>query len=163
MTRTRVWIGLLAAAAIATIPLGGPRLFAQGPISFFPQSMAPTQDNAYDIGTATNRVRNVFVSGAIRVVPTAAPTCTTNCGTAPTVVGSDAAMRVTIGATGAVASPITITFATPFAAAPACVAQQASVVGHVANVAFTTTTTVAVYITTPANSDAFHVLCQAVS
>lgn len=70
-----------------------------------------------------------------------------SCGTSPSVVGSDSAGKVTIGTTAS--DTCTLTFDSPFAAAPACV-----VIGddNAINLAATSSTT-ALVITAPAATD----------
>lgn len=97
-----------------------------------------------------------------------APTCTTNCGTSPTVVGDDLGMLVTMGSTGVPASAWVVTFNKTWAAAPACVAQMA--LSSMANtklpialVVTTTTITVTTNGASPATSDAYMILCRGVN
>jgi hypothetical protein len=93
-----------------------------------------------------------------------APTCTTNCGTSPSVVGNDSGFTVTMGGTGSPASGWVITFNNTWSAAPACTVQMAltgMVVGKMVLTAVTTTTTLTAVTngTAPANSDKYHVVC----
>lgn len=94
------------------------------------------------------------------------PTCTANCGTSPTVVGSDSHFRVTMGATGSPASGWVITFNGTWDVAPVChvtMGLAGMAVGKLAIVAATTTTTMTVTTngTAPANSDIYNVTCGA--
>jgi hypothetical protein len=98
----------------------------------------------------------------------AAPTCSANCGTSPTVVGSDTAMLVTMGASGVPASAWVVTFSAAWRSAPACSVTSAlasMVVGKQAIAVVTTTTTLTVTTngTAPATSDAYMILCGGVS
>ena len=97
---------------------------------------------------------------------TTAPTCTSNCGTSPSVVGTDSAGRVTMGATGSPASGWVVTFngTWPGSTAPACTVQSAltgMAVGKMPIVVVTTTTTMTVTTngTAPANSDQYQYIC----
>lgn len=104
----------------------------------------------------------------LAVLQTTAPTCSSNCGTSPSVAGSDTAMTVTMGATGAPASGFVITFNGTWAAAPSCVGAMA--LTGMANtklpltiVTTTTTMTVVTNGAAPANSDKYHFHCMGVS
>lgn len=99
---------------------------------------------------------------------TTAPTCSTNCGTSPSVAGTDTAGIVTMGASGVPASGWVVTFNGTWATAPACVVQMAlagMVVGKMPLTVATTTTTLTVVTngTAPANSDKYAYLCIGVS
>lgn len=103
-----------------------------------------------------------------RVVQTTPPTCSTNCGTSPSVAGDDTDMVVTMGASGSPASGWVVTFTQAWPAAPACVVQMAltgMVIGKMVLTAVTTTTTVTMVTngTAPANSDKYAVICRGVS
>lgn len=105
-------------------------------------------------------------SGATQLAATQTtpPTCTSNCGTSPAIVGTDSSMIVTMGATGSPASGFVITFNGTWAAIPSCVAQSAlsgMVVGKMPIVASPTTTTLTITTngTAPANSDKYAVHC----
>lgn len=100
----------------------------------------------------------------IRTAQTTPPTCSTNCGTSPSIVGTDTAMLVTMGATGSPASGWVVTFNGTWAAAPSCVVQMAKtgmVVGKQAltAVASTGVLTVVTNGTAPANADVYAVHC----
>ena len=95
---------------------------------------------------------------------TTAPTCSTNCGTSPSVLGTDTAMTVTMGATGSPASGFVITFNGTWAAAPACTGVPAlagMAVGKLPIVIATTTTTITVTTngTAPSTSDKYNFVC----
>lgn len=97
---------------------------------------------------------------------TTPPVCSTNCGTTPSVAGSDTAFTITLGTTPA--SGFLITFNGTWPAAPACTVQMATagmVVGKQALTAVTTTSTLTVVTngTAPASADKYHVLCMGVS
>jgi hypothetical protein len=120
--------------------------------------------NAYFDGTAENLFTGRFRTGTVGTPPT----CTSNCGTSPSIIGNDTAMRVTMGATGAPASGFVITFTTAWASSPSCVAQMAKsgmVIGKMPIVASPTTTTLTITTngTAPANSDIYAVHCLGVS
>ena len=51
------------------------------------------------------------------------PLCTNNCGTSPSVVGTNSAMRITMGSTGTPRSPFLVLFNGTWNAAPSCIAQ----------------------------------------
>jgi hypothetical protein len=81
---------------------------------------------------AHNQTDFVLASGfgAIRLAPAGhvkitgtAPAVTANCGTSPSVTGSDQAGKLNVG-TGGTATTCTLTFAVAFTAAPACVANN---------------------------------------
>lgn len=131
-------------------------------------------DNTYDIGAAgASRPRTGYfgtslVTSVVRSTQTTAPTCTSNCGTSPSVTGGDTAGIVTMGATGAPASGWVVTFNGTWAAAPSCVVQSAlssMVVGKMPIAVQTSTTTLTVTTngTAPANSDKYSYICIGVS
>lgn len=106
-------------------------------------------------------------SGASQLASTQTtpPTCTSNCGTSPSVVGSDSDMRVTMGATGVPASGFVITFNGTWAAAPVCSATMSTtgmVVGKLPLTVVTTTTTITIVTngTAPSNSDTYAIMCR---
>jgi hypothetical protein len=118
--------------------------------------------------------RYAFKSGAntqgsqVIITQATAPTCSSNCGTSPSVTGSDTAMIVTMGSSGVPASGWVITFNGTWAAAPSCVAQSAlttMVVGKMPIAVQTTTTTATVTTngTAPGTSDKYAVHCIGVS
>lgn len=95
---------------------------------------------------------------------TTPPTCSTNCGTSPSVTGTDTFMTVTMGATGSPASGWVVTFNGTWAAAPACTVNMAlagMVVGKMPLTVATTTTTITVVTngTAPSTSDKYHIHC----
>lgn len=98
-------------------------------------------------------------------VGASAPVCSTNCGTSPTVVGGDSAMRVTLGTTPA--SGFLITFNGTWATAPACSATMGTagmVVGKLPLTVVTTTTTLTVVTngTAPDTGNIYNILCTGV-
>lgn len=100
----------------------------------------------------------------LRAAQTTVPTCSSNCGTSPAVVGTDTAGIVTMGATGSPASGFVITFNGTWAAAPSCVVQSAlttMVVGKLPIAVQTATTTITVTTngTAPGNSDKYSYVC----
>ena len=138
------------------------------------QLVRPAGDNSIDLGASpSNRFRNVYVGTGVitpilRSTQTTAPTCTSNCGTSPSVAGGDTAGIVTMGATGSPASGWVLTFNGTWAAAPSCIVQSAlstMVVGKmpIAVVTNTTTMTVTTNGTAPANSDKYQYICVGVS
>ena len=124
--------------------------------------------------TITRRSAGLLLTGAnstameLSTTQTTAPTCTTNCGTSPSVAGSDTAGIVTMGASGSPASGWVVTFNGTWAAAPSCIVQSAlgsMVVGKMPIAVATTTTTMTVTTngTAPANSDKYQYVCVGVS
>lgn len=101
------------------------------------------------------------VANQLRSAQTTPPTCTTNCGTGGTVIGTDTAGKVTIGATGTPASGVLITFNGTWAAAPSCtaVATKAGMTAFVNIAAATTTTLTLTTAAAPANSDTYSYHC----
>lgn len=104
----------------------------------------------------------------LRTAQTTPPTCSSNCGTSPSVVGTDTAMIVTMGATGTPTSAFVITFAGTWAAFPSCHAQMSKsgmVVGKLPIVASPTTTTLTITTngTNPSTADKYAVICIGVS
>lgn len=94
------------------------------------------------------------------------PTCATNCGTSPTLSGSDSSVTLTMGATGSPASGFILTFAGTWPAAPQChvtMALAGMAVGKMPLTVVTTTTTATVVTngTAPANGDKYHFQCSA--
>lgn len=79
------------------------------------------------------------------------------CGTSPSVLGNDNAMLVTVG-TGGVATTCAVTFATAYATAPVCLAQNDT--DRVAYSMVTTTTTLTITAAAAfTDSSKFHVHC----
>jgi hypothetical protein len=110
------------------------------------------------------------VGGAaqISVAQTTAPTCSSNCGTSPSVAGTDTGGIVTMGATGVPASGWVVTFNGTWPAAPSCIVQSAlasMVVGKMPIAVVTTTTTMTVTTngTAPAAADKYQFHCLGVS
>lgn len=96
-----------------------------------------------------------------------APTCTTNCGTSPSVAGSDTAGRVTMGATGSPASGWIVTFNGTWTAAPVCQvwsSKAGMVVGKIPIVVVTSTTTFTVTTngTAPSTADTYDYRCTGI-
>lgn len=96
------------------------------------------------------------------------PTCTTNCGTSPSVSGSDSAGIITMGASGVPASGFVLQFNGTWGTAPACIVQMylaGMVVGKMPLTVATTTTTFTVVTngTAPATSDKYVYHCIGIS
>jgi hypothetical protein len=114
-------------------------------------------------GTLT--ISNSTAASVLTFQTNGTPTCSTNCGTSPAVVGNNSAGTVTMGATGVPASGWVVTFAgAGFAAAPSCqvtAALAGMVAGKTAIVVATTTTTFTVTTngTAPATSDKYTYTC----
>jgi len=133
-------------------------------------NLVANSDNSVDFGASgANRARNAYIGTSVvtpvfRSAQTTAPTCTSNCGTSPAVVGGDSGGIVTMGATGSPASGWVLTFNGTWAAAPSCTVQMAKagmVVGKMPLTVVTSTTTVTVVTngTAPANSDQYAYHC----
>lgn len=139
-------------------------------------SVANIASQTVDTGIARNAAGMVEINngtaGTIadlkvkRIVASQAtvPTCTTNCGTSPSVAGSDTGGIVTMGATGVPASGWVVTFNGTWPNAPACIVQSAlstMVVGKMPIAVVTTTTTMTVTTngTAPATSDKYFYHC----
>jgi hypothetical protein len=149
----------------------------------------PATDNVRDLADLTNRVRSgyfgtslvspLFQSDSAKILlkgtgaaqlstaQTTAPTCSSNCGTSPSVAGTDSAMRVTMGSSGSPASGFVVTFNGTWAAAPVCTVQMAKagmVVGKQPLTVVTTTTTLTVVTngTAPATTDVYAITCVGV-
>lgn len=119
------------------------------------------------VNRVNGREETLTVPGQLRTVQATVPTCLTNCGTSPAIVGSDTAMAVTMGASGVPASGWVVTFAGTWAAAPTCTAMPAlasMVIGKlpIAIVTTATTATVTTNGVAPANSDVYFVQCLGV-
>lgn len=104
----------------------------------------------------------------LRTTQSSPPTCSSNCGTSPSVVGTDTGMVVTMGATGTPSTSFTITFAGTWASTPACTAQMAKsgmVVGKLPIVVspMVTSITITTNGTSPSNSDRYALICIGVS
>ena len=126
-------------------------------------------DGAFAVHNNAGTARFQTTSGAaavgtqVRTAQATAPTCTTNCGTAPSISGSDTAMIVTLG-TGTPASPVTVTFNGTWSTAPACqAANRTTAASSVARVDTTTTTAVIYFLAAPAASDLVAVTCLGVA
>jgi hypothetical protein len=104
----------------------------------------------------------------LRTAQATVPTCSTNCGTSPSVAGTDAAGIVTMGSSGSPASAWVVTFNGTWASAPSCIVQSAlatMVVGKMPIAVVTTTTTLTVTTngTAPSTSDKYTYICIGVS
>lgn len=91
------------------------------------------------------------------------PTCTTNCGTTPTVVGVSSSFTLTMGTTPA--SGFQVNFPTAWVAAPQCVGSMAlagMVIGKLPLTYATTTTTLTIVTngTAPSTGDKYHFICS---
>lgn len=112
-------------------------------------------------------ISTAATANQVRTAQTTPPTCTTNCGTPGNVcVGTDTAMKCTMGTTPA--SGILITFNGTWPAAPSCVVQMAlsgMVVGKQILTTSPTTTTLTLVTngTAPATGDKYDIICIGVS
>ena len=116
-------------------------------------------DGKQAAGYASLLAEKVSVSQAVL----STPTCTTNCGTSPTVVGTDSAMMVTLGTTPA--SGFVLNFGGTWTNAPICIAQPALATMTSTKTVMTsvaTTTALSVEIiddTAPSTGDKYAVIC----
>lgn len=133
-------------------------------------------EDSLRVGTGPLAIFNAASSGQPRFMNAAGskslilqvidtPSCTSNCGTSPTVTGVGSSFTLTMGATGVPASGFVITFATAWAAAPQCtgtMAKAGMVVGKLPLTLVTTTTTLTVVTngTAPATTDIYHFHCS---
>lgn len=104
----------------------------------------------------------------VAMTQTTVPTCTSNCGTSPSIAGSDTAMIVTMGSSGVPASGWVVTFNGTWAAAPSCSVTPAlagMAVGKIpiAVVVSTTTITVTTNGVAPATNDKYAIQCFGIS
>jgi hypothetical protein len=149
--------------------------FADGGKVFFATSdvnsvIAPYSGGIFHVGTTGQFT--AFANGDVlaknyRSLQPTPPTCTSNCGTSPAIVGSDSVMRVTMGSGGSPASGWVVTFNGTWAAAPACTGSSAlssMVVGKMPIALQTSTTTVTVTTngTAPGNNDVYSIICMGV-
>jgi hypothetical protein len=94
------------------------------------------------------------------------PTCTSNCGTSPTVVGTDSEFTLTMGSSGVPASGFVITFNGTWPSNPQCMgvmAKTGMAVGKFPMVIVTTTTTATVTTNgvAPSTTDIYNFICRA--
>lgn len=110
-------------------------------------------------------IENTGATHSIQYQVNGTPTCSANCGTSPSVSGSDSSFTVTMGATGSPASGFVATFNGTWSAAPQCTVNMGltgMASGKLPLTVVTTTTTVTVVTngTAPANSDVYHFQCS---
>ena len=107
----------------------------------------------------TSLTASTYVSARnLRVPGTGTPTCATNCGASPSVVGSDSAGVITLGATPA--SAFILVFNAAWAAAPACIVQQQTSAANYVTKALTNTTTATISVAAgPTAADKFSYVC----
>jgi hypothetical protein len=95
--------------------------------------------------------------------PASAPYCIHGCGTSPTVVGTPASMKVTMGSTGVPANPFTVNFGKTFTVAPSCIAQLNTSTASTVSVTNVTTTGASVNThISPAQGSVFSIHCLGV-
>jgi hypothetical protein len=88
------------------------------------------------------------------------PRCTNNCGTNPSVVGTNTAMRVTMGATGTPRSPFLVLFNGAWNATPSCIAQLTTATTTTVSVTNASTTGITVNtVIGPAQGDVYAIHC----
>lgn len=150
-----------------TISLGSARTIAWSSTTA-PSGTADTSLSRGAAGAVKFTATGTNVPLQLRGTQGTAPTCSTNCGTSPSVVGTDTAGIVTMGASGVPASGWVVTFNGTWAAAPSCSVVSAlagMVVGKMPIVVATTTTTITVTTngTAPSTSDKYAFQCFGVS
>jgi hypothetical protein len=104
----------------------------------------------------------------LRTLQQTVPTCTTNCGTSPSVIGSDTAGVITLGTTPASGFQLNFNLTWQGGTGPACSVTPAlatMVVGKLPIAVVTTTTTMTVTTngTAPATADKYSYICVGVS
>ena len=100
----------------------------------------------------------------IRSAQPTVPTCSSGCGTSPSVTGTDSAGTIKMGSTGSPTSGFVINFNYTWPVAPSCLAQSAlssMVAGKspIAVVSTTTQMTITTNGTAPGNSDVYAYHC----
>jgi hypothetical protein len=124
--------------------------FAGGALSQnITRSMQVSQDPTGKFGVDTNN--GFYLAQHLLTQQTPAPTLS-GCGTSPSILGSDVAGKLT---TGSAATTCTVTFATAYVTAPACVVQTQ---GGATQPTFTTTTTT-IAITVDIASTVYNYIC----
>lgn len=115
---------------------------------------------------ANGRLLMTSSTGALQqqTTQTTAPTCSSNCGTSPTVTGTDSNGRVNMGASGVPASGWVLTFNGTWVNAPQCdvwMSKAGMVTGKKPITMVTTTTTITVTTdgTAPGTSDTYDYRC----
>lgn len=78
----------------------------------------------------------------LRTYQATVPTCSTNCGTSPSVVGTDSAGLITLGSTPS--NDYVLVFNATWEAAPVCVAQQQTTGANYVTKSVSTTTTLTI-------------------
>lgn len=133
-------------------------VFALCLLSFAPTfASMPSEDEIWDrqgkyLGPIGNQIRSANGQSGTT------PTCATNCGTNPSIVGTNSSMFAYLGV--GLASPITITFGNAFAAIPSCTAANAQNASNYVTRVSPTTTNVAIYFASgPTNGDIINVQC----
>lgn len=96
------------------------------------------QENLDMIFSTNNTTKLTIKSNGHLVTSGTAPTITANCGTSPSVAGTDVAGRITVG-TGGIATSCTLTFSAAFATAPSCTVGDETTSLLLTGVATTTT------------------------
>jgi hypothetical protein len=142
----------------ATISFGAGVVAASGTLLFSGRSYIYSSKDGELITANNANTRKVVLQF------TGTPTCSSNCGTSPSVVGVDSAGTVTMGASGSPASGWVLTFNGTWSAAPSCSVTPAlatMAVGKLPIAVVTTTTTMTVTTngTAPANSDVYKYQC----
>lgn len=163
-----------AANTMANLTIGatGTVLISNGTLPSW--SSSPTASVSFITPLFRSTVAKVLLQGTgtgatqVSTTQTAAPTCSTNCGTSSGVVGTDTFMTVTMGSGGVPASGWVVTFNGTWGAAPPChvtMGLTGMVVGKLPLTVVTTTTTITVVTngTAPATSDVYHIHCGGTS
>lgn len=128
-----------------------------GVIGFFSRSLYSAPVNG------VHRLSNNAITKSLDFQSVDLPTCTTNCGTTPTVVGVSSSFTLTMGTTPA--SGFQINFPTAWVAAPQCLGSMAlagMVIGKLPLTYATTTTTLTIVTngTAPSTGDKYHFICS---
>ena len=148
------------------LALGGYRASQWTGVEFYGAAAKTATIDATGLGVNVVPTRRLHIAGTtitqFIAAQTTPPTCGTNCGTSPSITGSDTFMTVTLGTTPA--SGFVITFSGAWPAAPACVGAMATtgmVVGKLPLTIVTTTTTITVVTngTAPSTGNKYHFHC----
>lgn len=177
-----ITFGVCGSGSISSTSMPGKIILATSPNGAVVNTTALTIDCDQTVLNAVSSISPLFRSTTAKVLvqgtgtgatqlaatQTTVPTCTSNCGTSPSVVGTDTAGIITMGASGVPASGFVLTFNGTWAAAPACIVQAAlGTMAAAKNAAVTVTTTTTMTVTTggtaPGTSDKYAYHCIGVS
>lgn len=112
-------------------------------------------------GTAILTMAPGGTGGALRILSGTAPTCTSNCGTSPSIAGNNSNMTVTLGTSVPVATTFTVTFNGTWTNAPNCVGGRGTtgLTPTVAGIVTTTTTAVVNLGANSVDSETYKIIC----